>query len=56
MVFKNYHESAVGVHVGVFKTTSMIKSVFVWPKMDADIRARIRAFQDCTLSQPAVNS
>ena len=52
MVFKNYHESAVGVHVGVFKTTSMIKSVSVWPKVDADIRA----FQDCALSKPALNS
>ena len=56
MVFRYYHESAFGAHLGIFKTINKIRSVFIWPKMDADIRTRIRGCEVCALSKPALNT
>jgi len=56
MVFAYFHESQLGGHLGVFKTTSKIRSHFIWKGMDKDIRSRVRAYQTCALSKPAQNS
>ena len=56
MIFRYFHESTYGAHLGVFKTMNKIRSVFIWPRMDADIRARIRACEVCALSKPALNT
>ena len=56
MVFKYYHESTYGVHLGIFKTLNKVRSVFIWHGMDADIGARIRACQICALSKTALNT
>jgi len=56
MVFAYFHESQLGRHLGVFKTTSKICSHFIWKGMDKGIRSRVRACQTCALSKPAQNS
>jgi len=56
MVFANFHESQLGGHLGVFKTTNKIRSHFIWKGMDKDIRSRVRACQTCALSKLAQNS
>ena len=43
MVFAYFHESQLGGHLGVFKTTSKIRSHFIWKGMDKDIRSRVGA-------------
>ena len=56
MVFRYYHESVYGAHLGIFKTIQKIRATFIWHKMDADIRVRIRACEICALSKPALNT
>ena len=41
--------------MGILKTIQEIRSVFIWLKMDADIRSRIWACDGWTLSKPASN-
>ena len=55
MVFAYFHESQLGGHLEVFKTTSKISSHFIWEGMDKGIRSRVRACQTCALSKPAEN-
>ena len=56
MIFKYYHESSFGAHLGIYKTRAKIRSEFIWAGMDADIRARVRACHICAMSKPAQNT
>jgi putative alpha-1,2-mannosidase len=58
MGFAYFHESQLGGwgHLGVFKTTSKIRSNLIWKGMDKDIRSRVHACQTCVLCKPAQNS
>ena len=56
MVFAYFHESQLGGHLGLFKTTSKIRSLFIWKGMYKDIGSRVRECQTCALSKPAQNS
>jgi len=55
IVFAYFHESQLVRHLGVIKTTSKIRSNFIWKGMDKDIRSCVRACQTCALSRPAQN-
>jgi hypothetical protein len=53
VVFRFYHESPVGGHLGVYKTIRKIREQFIWKTMDNDIKARIKGCHLCRLSKPA---
>jgi hypothetical protein len=40
LIFKYFHESSFGGHLGVFKTRQKIRQNFIWLGMNADIRAK----------------
>lgn len=56
MVFSYYHESPVGGHLGIMKTTMKIRKDFIWKGMDRDIATRVKACRLCSLSKPAQNT
>ena len=56
MVFQYYHDSTFGGHLGIYKTRHKIRSASIWSGMDADMRAHVKAFQNCALSKPAQNT
>ena len=56
MVFAYFHESQLGGHLGVIKTTSKLCSHFIWKGMDKDICSRVHACQTCAHSKLAQNS
>jgi hypothetical protein len=53
VVFRFYHESPVGGHLGVYKTIRKIREQFIWKTMDNDIKARVNGCHHCRLSKPA---
>jgi transposase InsO family protein len=53
VVFKFYHESPVGGHLGVYKTLHKIRQYFIWKHMDHDVKTRVKACKLCCLSKPA---
>lgn len=55
MIFKYYHASVFGAHLGVAKTIQRIRSSFIYPKMNADITRRVKKCEVCALSKPAQN-
>lgn len=56
LLFKYYHDSPVGGHLGVYKTREKIRENFIWPRMDHDIRTAVRNCEICAKSKPAQNS
>jgi transposase InsO family protein len=52
VVFRFYHESPVGGHLGVYKTIRKIREQFIWKTMDNDIKARVKGYHLCRLSKP----
>ena len=56
MIFKCYYECSFGAHLGIYKTRAKIRSEFIWARMDADIRARVRACHICAMRKPAQNT
>jgi hypothetical protein len=53
VVFRFYHESPVGGHLGGYKTIRKIREQFIWKTMDNDIKARVKGCHLCRLSKPA---
>lgn len=53
LVFKFFHESPVGGHLGIFKTRDKIRQYFSWQGMDADIRVRVKACEVCAMAKPS---
>jgi hypothetical protein len=53
LVFRFYHESPLGGHLGIYKTIREIRDQFIWKNMDGDIRAHIKACHICRLSKLA---
>jgi len=56
MVFAYFHDSPLGDHLRVFKTTHKIRTQFIWQGMDKDICSQMRACHMCALSKPAQSS
>jgi transposase InsO family protein len=55
MIFAYFHDSPLGVHLGVAKTVSKIRDHFVWTGMDKEIRAKVRECHG-SVSKPAQNT
>jgi hypothetical protein len=53
VVFRFYHESPVGGHLGVYKTIHKFRELFIWKTMDKDIKVRVKSCHPCRLSKPA---
>lgn len=53
-VFKFYHQSLCGGHLGVRKTLAKIKEHVTWKGMAADIRKFVRSCEDCERGKPDV--
>jgi hypothetical protein len=56
MIFAYFHDSPLGGHLGVAKTTSKICDHFVWKGMDKEIRVKVRECHTCSVSKPAQNT
>jgi transposase InsO family protein len=56
MIFAYFHDSPLGGHLGVAKTTRKIRDQFVWKGMDKEIRAKVRECHTCSFSKPAQNT
>jgi hypothetical protein len=56
VLFKCYHTSPLGGHLGVFKTIQKIRENFIWKAMDNDISARVRSCTVCEISTSALNT
>lgn len=56
LLFKYFHESPVGGHLGVFKTREKIRQHFIWQGMDNQIRKYVRNCEICAQSKPNQNS
>lgn len=56
LIFKYFHESPVGGHLGVYKTREKIRQSFIWKGMDKEIRKRIQGCETCAISKPPQNS
>jgi hypothetical protein len=53
VVFRFYHESPVGGHLGVYKTIRKIWELFIWKTMDKNIKVWVKGCHPCRLSKPA---
>ena len=47
-----FHETPYAGHIGVNRTTKALQQHYRWPKMDADIKAYVRACAKCQVSKP----
>ena len=47
-----FHETPYAGHTGVNRTTKALQQHYRWPKMDADIKAYVRACAKCQVSKP----
>lgn len=56
LIFKYYHESPIGGHLGFFKTRGKIFSSFYWPSINRDIKTRIKNCSTCAISKPCLKS
>lgn len=52
-VFRYYHDSLVGGHLGVHKTLQRIKQSLVWPSMDRDVKRLVNSCQLCRQAKPS---
>lgn len=55
LIFKYYHESNFGVHLGVYKPINKIRTYFTWKNLASDVSTRVRSCKICALSKPAQN-
>lgn len=53
LIFKYYHNSVFGGHLGNFKTLNKIREFFIYPGMKEDVCRRIKNCEICALSKPA---
>jgi hypothetical protein len=53
VVFRFYHESPVGGHLGAYKTIRKFREQFISKTMDNDIKVRVKGCHLCRLSKPA---
>lgn len=56
MLFKFYHESALGAHMGIKKTLFKINKIFYAPKLSDYITDRVRSCDSCQRSKQAQNT
>lgn len=56
VIFRYFHESPLGGHLGVFKTREKIRESFIWKNMDLDIRNWIKHCHACLSSKPSLNT
>lgn len=52
LVFRYYHETPVGGHLGVFKTRLKIKEHFTWKGIDKQIKQMVSECKTCGFSKP----
>jgi hypothetical protein len=55
-LYRYFHESPLGAHLGVRKTTHRIRQSFIWKGMDSFMASRVRDCTLCGLSKPAQNT
>lgn len=55
-IFKYFHETPLGGHLGNFKTRMKIRERFIWKGMDKQIQKLVRECKVCGISKPNVNS
>lgn len=53
MVFKFYHESPVGGHLGCFRTLNKIRQTFIWKGMRKQVFELVKMCTTCMESKPA---
>ena len=56
MVFKYFHDSLMGGHLGFFKTKNKICNQFFWPGCHNDVKRMVRRCDVCQMSKPARNT
>lgn len=56
MIFKYFHESTFGAHLGIYKTLSKINFQFYWKGMKKHISTLVKSCKLCSLSKPAQQS
>lgn len=55
-VFKYFHESVCGGHLGVHKTIMKIKEHLTWPSLYRDVRKLVQGCHECKRSKPNQNA
>ncbi|KAJ4442426.1 hypothetical protein ANN_04012 [Periplaneta americana] len=56
MVCHYFHDSMLGVHLGVTKTLGRISREFFWPKMRSYVRDHVTKCELCQRAKPASNT
>lgn len=51
-ILKSAHNSYVGGHMGIFKTTQRIINTYYWPNMHKDIEEHVKSCVDCQRTKP----
>lgn len=52
-IFKYYHESLAGGHLGARKTIQRVRENLFWPSMDRELKRRVRNCQLCQTAKPS---
>lgn len=53
LIFKYFHDTISGGHLGIFKTTEKIKQKFTWKGLNQDITRMVKQCLLCAKSKPA---
>lgn len=56
MILRYFHDSPFGCHQGAERTLKKISRDLYWPGMQRDVRAYVKACQDCQRYKPAQNA
>ena len=52
-ILRELHDAGYAGHLGIKKTTDLVKRDFYWPTMEQDVAEYVRTCDDCQRNKPS---